>query len=196
MEVLPNPSSAVASDDSAPARGDHFLFVGRAVPEKGLRTMCAAALRAGADVRMAGDGPQLDELRRDFGEKPRIEFLGRLEPANVARMMREARAVLVPSEWYENQPMVILEAFAQGTPVIASNLGGNPELVRDGDTGVLHKPGDVADLASKLRWAVEHPDEMAAMGERGREFARGFSPERHLERLLDVFARFVPAGMT
>ncbi len=188
IEVLPNPSTA-GSGAAASSRGSHFLFVGRVVPEKGLRTLCGAAQRSGAHVKMVGDGPQLAELRRDFGHEPNIEFLGRVDPQRTQAMMREALAVLVPSEWYENQPMVILEAFAGATPVIASALGGNSELVRDGETGLLHMPGDVADLAAKLAWARDHAAEMAAMGERAREFSAQFAPSVHLERLTAIYRR-------
>lgn len=192
VEVLPNPVSVPADGTTLQGgadRDDHFLFVGRVVPEKGLRTLCAAALRSDAEVRIAGDGPQLEELQRDFGHYPNITFLGRVQPALAQAMMREARAVLVPSEWYENQPMVILEAFGQGTPVIASELGGNPELVRNGETGLLHTAGDVADLAVKLRWAREYRDEMAALGERARAFSLQFAPDIYLRRLLGIYTR-------
>ena len=188
IEVLPNPLTTPPSDE-ARGPGEHFLFVGRLVPEKGLRTLCAAVLRAGVTVKIAGDGPVLDELRRDFDRYPSIDFLGRVPPDRARALMRDARATLVPSEWYENQPMVILEALSQGTPVIASNLGGNPELVRDGETGLLHNRGVVADLASKLQYAREHSDEMAAMGARGRSFAARFAPAEHLRLLLGVFDR-------
>lgn len=189
IEVLPNPLKTAPQAGSDCARGDHFVFVGRAVPEKGLRTLCAAALRAGVCIKIAGDGPQLEELRRDFDRYSSIDLLGRVDPERARQLMREARAALVPSEWYENQPMVILEAMSQGTPVIASNLGGNSELVRDGETGLLHIAGDVADLSAKLSHARAHADEMAAMGERGRAFAARFAPEEHLRQLLDVYER-------
>ena len=132
--------------------------------------------------------------REDFGRTPNIEFLGRIPPDRAHDEMRRARAVVVPSEWYENQPMVILEAFAQGTPVIATDLGGNPELVRDGDTGLLFPAGDVAALATALKRAVSDTDTMTSMGGRAREFARAFTPDNHLARLLDVYAR-VLAGL-
>lgn len=187
VRVLPNPSIASRVAGAGP-REASVLFVGRVVPEKGLRTLCAAALRSGVRVRIAGDGPQLLDLHRDFEGQGRIEFLGRVEPHRAQQLMAESRAVAVPSEWYENQPMVILEAFAQHTPVIASDLGGNPELVRDRETGVLYPAGDVAALSASLRYAVDHPAEMEAMGQRGAEFAADFSPEKHLQRLLGVFS--------
>jgi glycosyltransferase involved in cell wall biosynthesis len=116
------------------------------------------------------------------------------ELAAAQRMMREALAVLVPSEWYENQPMVILEAFANGTPVIASAIGGIPELVAAGETGLLHPAGDVPALAGRLTWALEHRDEMARMGAAGRRFAAAFSPEVYYRRLMSVYERVLAAA--
>jgi glycosyltransferase involved in cell wall biosynthesis len=194
VEVVPNPLPCTVSSGQSSPRENHMLFVGRVVPEKGLRTLCAAAIRTNIHVRIAGDGPQLDDLHANFGTAGSIEFLGRIPPERALDEMRRARAVVVPSEWYENQPMVILEALSQGTPVIASDLGGNTELVRDGETGLLHQSGDIIDLAAKLTYAREHPAEMSAMGERGRAFAAGFAPEQHLRQLLDVFDRVIAAG--
>jgi glycosyltransferase involved in cell wall biosynthesis len=195
IEVLANPSAAVApSTGDEPVRGKHFLFVGRVTPEKGLRTLCRAAVQAGAALKVAGDGPQLNELKAEFGGASAIEFVGRVEPGRAQRMMREALAVAVPSEWYENQPMVILEAFASGAPVIASDIGGNSELVTDGETGLLHAPGDAAALAGRLVWATEHPAEIRRMGEQARTFAGAFAPEAYLKRLLAVYERVLSAA--
>ena len=157
IEVLPNPTAAqMSGGGSTTPRQPHVLFVGRVVPEKGVRTLCSAAVTSGVHIKIAGDGSQLSELKAQFDAQANIDFLGRLEPARAQQLMREATAVAVPSEWYENQSMVILEAFANGTPVIASSIGGNTKLVADGDTGLLHPPGVVDALAAKLRWAVEH----------------------------------------
>ncbi|HXK32485.1 MAG TPA: glycosyltransferase [Dehalococcoidia bacterium] len=190
VEVLPNPAVSVTpAAPGAPARRDGFVFVGRVAEEKGVATLCEAASLAGVAVRIVGDGPALSELQTRYAGRPGIEFLGRRAPAEAQALMRGALAVVVPSEWYENQPMVVIEAFVAATPVIGSRLGGIPELVRDGETGLLYDAGNIAGLASKLRWAREHPGEMAAMGERARAAASDLSLERHYERLLSVYER-------
>lgn len=190
VEVLANPASPPVFTGDV-ARGKHLLFVGRAVPEKGLRTLCAAALRSGAHMKIVGDGPQLPELQEDFGHYANIEFLGRVAPETAQRMMAEATAVLVPSEWYENQPMVILEAFAQGTPVIATDLGGNPELVREGETGLLYEAGDVAALAERMKYALVHPEKMLVLGSNAQSFVGQFSLRAHIDELQRIFARVI-----
>jgi glycosyltransferase involved in cell wall biosynthesis len=189
IEVLPNPALPIPADEPQPARGEHFLFVGRAAPEKGIATLCRAAMAANVRVRIAGDGPELAALMREFGGSENIDFAGRVDPVRAQALMRKALAVVVPSEWYENQSMVILEALGRGTPVIASNIGGNPELVIDGETGLTHIPGDVADLAAKLAWARDHREDMARMGEAARERMSDFSLDRYYERLLAVYDR-------
>jgi glycosyltransferase involved in cell wall biosynthesis len=189
IELLPNPAPPIPADEPQPARGEHFLFVGRAAPEKGIATLCRAAVAANVHVRIAGDGPELDSLTREFGASANVDFLGRVEPTRAQALMRESLAVVVPSEWYENQSMVILEALGRGTPVIASNIGGNPELVVDGETGLTHTPGDVAHLAAKLAWARDHRDEMQRMGETARDRMSDFSLDRYYERLTAVYDR-------
>ncbi|HZP56176.1 MAG TPA: glycosyltransferase [Dehalococcoidia bacterium] len=188
LEVLPNPGPPPAASTGG-ERGSHVLFVGRLAPEKGVRTLARAAVEAGVALKVAGDGPELPALQREFAGAPAVEFLGRVEPARVGGMMAEALAVAVPSEWYENQPMVVLEAFANATPVIGADIGGIPELVIEGETGLLHAPGDAQELAARLRWAATHPGELRAMGERAQLVAQRFTPDAYLRDLLDVYAR-------
>jgi glycosyltransferase involved in cell wall biosynthesis len=94
--------------------------------------------------------------------------LGALEVAQVVAEMQRASALVMPSLWFENFPLTLVEAFACGLPVIASRLGAMAELVEDGVTGLLFAPGDVADLALKMQWALDHPERMAAMGQAAR----------------------------
>jgi glycosyltransferase involved in cell wall biosynthesis len=194
IEVLPNPVHASVAFQESPQRDAHVLFVGRVVPEKGTRTLCLAAVAAGVRVKIAGDGPQLEALRVEFAAMPQIEFLGRTDPAETRRLMAQALAVAVPSEWYENQSMVVLEALASGTPVIASAIGGNPELVIEGETGWLHAPGDVAALAGVLRRAAGDPEAARAVGRRAAEFAHRFAPELYYDRLIAIYRRVLGAG--
>ena len=116
VEVLPNPALAAVRGDAGEPRGDRFLFVGRAVPEKGLPTLCAAAVRAGVRVAIAGDGPQLDELRPRFGSHANIEFLGRVRAraraAVDARGARRRRPVRVVREPGDGHPRGVLAGHA------------------------------------------------------------------------------------
>jgi glycosyltransferase involved in cell wall biosynthesis len=142
-----------------------LLFVGRLAPEKGIAVLvqAAAALPVGS-LRVAGSGPDQALL----AGAPAAQALGALAGAQVIGEMQRAQALVMPSLWYENFPRTLVEAFACGLPVIASRLGAMAELVDDGVTGLLVKPGDTADLALKMQWALDHPERMAAMGRAAR----------------------------
>jgi glycosyltransferase involved in cell wall biosynthesis len=115
--------------------GEYFLFLGRLAPEKGVDTLMEIWSDVAAKLLVVGDGPEGSRLRSNA--PPGVEFLGTVQPSQVAALVRRARAVLVPSRWYEGQPRTILEAYAAGVPVIASRVGGLPEVVEDGTSGFL-----------------------------------------------------------
>jgi len=122
--------------------GEYFLFLGRLSEEKGLPTMLRAMRSLnGARLVVAGDGP---ERARMEAEAPAgVEFLGAIEPDAVPDVVRRARALVVPSACFEGAPRSILEAYSAGVPVIASAIGGLPEVVDNDRTGVLVPLGDV-----------------------------------------------------
>jgi glycosyltransferase involved in cell wall biosynthesis len=102
--------------------------------------------------------------------------------------MRTACALVMPSLWYENFPRILVEAFACGLPVIASRLGAMATLIHDGETGLLFKPGNVADLAEKMRWALDNPEAMQSMGEAARAtYEAKYTPERNYEILMEIY---------
>lgn len=195
------PSGEVVGAPSAPGRAEaDFLFAGRLSPEKGIDTLVDAVCRVGPAGRtsprlvIAGDGPQRAALEArvaaagNGGPSP-VRFVGRLDAGGVAEAMQRAVAVVVPSRWYENQPMTILEAFAAGRPVIGTDLGGIPELVRPGETGLLVAPDDPAALAAALQDLADDPALARRLGQRARERAvTRHSPDAHLDALDRVYA--------
>jgi glycosyltransferase involved in cell wall biosynthesis len=168
------------------------VFAGRLSPEKGADTLIDAVGRLPA-VRLdiAGEGPdrrRLEGVARGVADG-RVRFLGRLEGDEVEALISDALAVVLPSRWYENQPMIVLEAFARGVPVVASDIGGTPELVRHGTDGLLFPPGDAAALADALRVLLDDPARARAMGKAARERAlEDFAPDIHLARLHRAYA--------
>jgi glycosyltransferase involved in cell wall biosynthesis len=163
-----------------------LLFVGRLSVEKGMTTLAAAmALLPDAALRVAGDGPQAGLLDGVAG----VVRLGSLPGEVIRQEMIRATALVVPSIWYETFGLVVIEAFACGTPVIASRIGALAELVRDGETGLLFEPGNPRDLADKLAWAQAHPEQMAAMGRTARaQYEAEFSAEVNYRRLMEIYA--------
>lgn len=179
----------VESGDADLARppGDAFLYVGRLVPEKGIDTLLAAAALVPRDVhiRVAGDGPSAPAL----ADRDTIVALGQIDPTAVRAELGRARALVFPSRWYEGMPIVILEAFAAGVPVIAARIGAAAELVRDGETGLTFEPGDADDLARAIAWAHANPDEMATYGRNARRaYEATYTPDASYDRLVDIHA--------
>jgi glycosyltransferase involved in cell wall biosynthesis len=165
-------------------RGDYALFVGRLAQEKGVTTLAAAWHSLGQiPLRVAGDGPL-----RDTDWPVGVTSLGAQSRNEVMALMREARVLVFPSTWYECAPMTVVEAFACGLPVIASNLGSMPEFVRHGYNGLLFAPGDPEDLARQVRWAFDHPDQLRAMRANARrEFEEKYTAERNYKMLMAIY---------
>lgn len=169
-------------------RESHLLFVGRLSPEKGITPLLEAAGRTSAPVRIAGDGPLADLVQQEAARRDNLTVLGRLDRESVQAEMAAAQALVFPSLWYEAFGLVIVEAFANGLPVIVSRLGAMAEIVEDGVTGLLVEPGNADDLACKMTWAVAHPAEMGEMGRNARrEYEAKYTPERNYEMLMAIY---------
>lgn len=178
----------------ATAPGAGVLFAGRLSSEKGVDVLidAVALMPDGIDVTIAGDGPELPALRlraEAAGVADRVQFAGRLPSGELHELMRSSAVVVAPSRWYENQPMVVLEAFGCARPVVASDLGGLPELITDGVSGRLVKHDDPAALARALTELATDPvraHEMGVTAHRGA--VDRFAIDRHLERLDRAYA--------
>lgn len=168
--VIPNGVAAIAQASRA-AAGGYALFAGRLVEEKGADMAVRAARAAGVPLRVAGEGPEEPHLRALAGDGD-VRFLGRLGAEQLAAQRRGAAIVLAPSRWEEPCPMAVVEALADGVPVLASDLGGLPELV--GREGVLPARDEVA-WTEALRALWADPEERARRGEAALARAR----ERH-----------------
>ncbi len=181
-DVVPN---AVSLSPMREGIGEGFCMIGRLAVGKGVHTALQAARKAGVSIRVAGTGPLESELRASF---PEAEFLGFLGKEDVEDLVRSARAVIVPSEWYENAPMSVLEPMSMGVPVIASRIGGIPEQITDGLDGLLVPPGDVDALASRMHLLAEDPALAMRLGDEARRtVANKFSPEMHTSLLVKTF---------
>ena len=169
----------------------YALYVGRLSPEKGIFTLLEAhsALSDRMEIRIAGTGPLEDDIRTRF---PTAQLLGHLSGIALAETIRNASVVVVPSNWYENCPMSILEAMAYGKPVIGSDIGGIPELVLHGETGLLFPPGDHVSLRSRLLELMENSEMRHRFGAAGRKRAEEhFSLERHNAALMQLYLKVI-----
>ena len=168
------------------------VFAGRLSPEKGVDILIRAMGQLSSDCRLeiAGTGPELGRLERlaDEHAPGQVTFHGRLDRTATLSLIGGASAVAVPSRWYENQPMTILEVFAAGRPVVASALGGIPELIEDGVDGRLVPYDDVEAMADALNPLLHDAGKADAMGRAGlAKVQRDFAPAHHLARLMATY---------
>jgi exopolysaccharide biosynthesis WecB/TagA/CpsF family protein len=174
--------------------GEYALFAGRLSQEKGLLRLLAAwaRLRNRIPLLVAGDGPMRARLETEVARRrlSSIAFRGYLPPEAAIAAMKQARFLVVPSECYEGFPLTIAEAFACGTPVVCSRLGGMQEIVADGITGLHFAPGDAQELCQKVEWAWSHPDRTDEMGRRARqEYESKYTAEKNYSRLMEIYDR-------
>lgn len=189
VAYIPNSIDAKAYSP-ATHEGDYVVYAGRLAPEKGLATLVRAVALSHQRLVLAGSGPEEQTLRKLAGEVGAdVAFTGYLDRPELKRVIGEARALVLPSEWYENAPISVLEAYALGRPVIGTRIGGIPELIADGETGSLVEPGNAAMLAEALAGLASLPSSArAAMGATGRDWvAREFSPDRYRDRTMVLY---------
>lgn len=176
--------------------GDYAVFTGRLSQEKGVATLVAAweRVHSGIPLKIVGDGPlraNLEAHAKARGLKG-ITFCGRLSREESIATVKGSRFQITPSVWYEGFPMVIVEAFACGVPVLCSRLGGMQEIVEESSTGLHFNPGDAEDLAGKVEWAWNHPAELAEMGLAARrKFETDYTAEKNYTRLMEIYEQTV-----
>ncbi|MEC4685699.1 MAG: glycosyltransferase family 4 protein [Nitrospirota bacterium] len=171
---------------------DYILFAGRLSAEKGIRTLLDAVRGIDVLVRIVGEGPGGDEYRAYAKDKKinNVVFEGYKTGEDLINLFRNAAFLVLPSEWYENAPMTVLEAFAYGKPVVGSDIGGIPEMVVEGKTGLLFKPGDYRELREKINYLISMPSMIAGMGREARKKAEEeYNADVHYQRLMEVYER-------
>lgn len=180
--------------EEARAEGDYFLFAGRLSPEKGIHTLIEAVALTGQRLVVAGSGPD-EALLRQRAEQSgaAVEFAGHVSGAALRQLMGSAKALVLPSQWYENAPVSVLEAYGLGRPVIGAEIGGIPELVRDGETGLLARSGDVHSLAAALsRMDGLGATRRAQMGAAGKAWVSvEFSAHAYRARMTELYGELV-----
>jgi glycosyltransferase involved in cell wall biosynthesis len=192
-----SPFVSVADDpvQPQPDAAQTVVFVGRVVREKGLDVLLNALALCGDKwdrLRVAGDGWQRERccmLAKRLGISRKVDFLGQVDVAGVRAALNDSRVVTVPARWPEPFGIVGLEAMAAARPVVASAVGGIPEWLEHGRTGLLVRPGDPVELAAAVVRVLDDPVGAAAMGAEARRRVDRFSPDRHLEKLLAVYER-------
>ena len=179
--------------DPAVGRGEYIAYIGRLSREKGIWTLIHAMERVNGPVlKIAGTGPEEDAIRDYIARKgiQNIELLGFVGGDARSDFLRNCMFTIMPSEWYEMFPMVLLEAWAAGKPVIGSRLGAIGDLIEDGVTGLLFETGSPVDLASRIDHLYRSAYFRSRMGAEARALVEArYSPSASLTRLMEVFRK-------
>ena len=185
IHVIPN--SVPLTDQPQASERKYVLFFGRLVPEKGVRTLLEASrLLPDVPIVFAGDGPLAAEVS---GAGGRTRYLGVLDPGGVTEALRQAAFTVVPSEWYEPLGRTAVESFEAGRAVVATRMGGLPEVVDNESTGLLVEPRAPAALAGAIERLWSDPRRAAEMGNQARATAEErFSRNEQTARLLQIYA--------
>jgi len=197
IEVLPH-FQKLADDSPPPAEQAPILYFGRLSPEKGVADLLWAMTQVRhIPLQIAGDGPQKESLVKLTGDLQlsNVSFLGHLTGDQLERTLARCQFTVLPSRAYETLGKSILESYAHGRPVIASNLGSRRELVEQGKTGLLFKAGDIEQLAQNLSLLHAHPEVVEEMGTQARELVRTrHSPEAHYRALMELYGSLPTRG--
>jgi glycosyltransferase involved in cell wall biosynthesis len=189
-EIIVKPNFVYPDPGIGGGKGGYALFAGRLAVEKGIESLLEAwrSLEGVISLKIVGDGPLRERVVQAAQGSRNIQWLGQLPKEEVMVLMREAYCLIFPSSWYEAFPLVIVEAYAAGLPVIAANVGSMAELIWPGRTGLHFEPGNATDLTAQMLWLLSHPQEYREIRQQVRlEFERKYSAQRNYELLMDIY---------
>ena len=182
--------------EPSPHKGNYYLYFGRLSKEKGILTLLKSACEIPHQkFKIAGEGPQTDEIT-DFIKKNKItnvDLLGFISGDELRNLIQNSKFVIVPSEWYENNPLSILESQASGKPVIGAKIGGIPELIQHNENGYLYDYGDTEKLVACVENAEQLSDkEYQHMSRSARCFAEEkYNKEKYYSKLIEIYHKAI-----
>ena len=165
-------------------KGDYYVYLGRVNEVKGVRTLCKAAAQLDKRLVVIGGGELLPELQKTYVDCKRIEFKGQMQWEEFMPILRGARFMVLPAEWSENNPLTVIESQSLGTPVLGARIGGIPELIDEGVSGMTFTSGDVEDLKDKIVKMFEHEFDYDAIAKNAIE---RYSSEAYYEKLMALY---------
>ena len=166
---------------------NYYCYIGRLSHEKGIKTLITASKQLPFHLKIIGGGPMLEELQqfvRDCDTANRIEFVGYKQWDGIKEIVGKARFMVIPSEWYENNPLSVIESLCLGTPVLGANIGGIPELIKEGKTGMLFESRNVEDLKAKIERMFSVNFDYLQIA---KELQNHFSAERYYQELIKLY---------
>ncbi|MCQ2107276.1 MAG: glycosyltransferase [Fibrobacter sp.] len=161
---------------------DCYCYVGRLSQEKGVRTLLKVAAQKSQTLYVLGTGPLSEELKAEFATCSQIKFMGHCDWNTCKAILLKSKFSVISSEWYENNPLSVIESLSLGTPVLGANIGGIPELIEPGVTGELFKSGDAEDLSKKVdtMFGNSYSYDAAAL-------CKLYSRDNYLKQILDIY---------
>lgn len=193
LVYLPNALNPMAYEPNY-SKGKYALFAGRLSREKGVLTLLKALKHLRIPLRIAGTGPLESECKAFVAthNMHHVAFEGHCQGEKLKDLFQQAAFLIIPSEWYENAPMSILEAFAYGKPAIGSRLGGIPEQIIQDETGLLFEAGNAQELAESVAELWSNPSKIQRMGINARRrIETEFCSDLHVKRLLEIYSEVV-----
>lgn len=176
-------------------RGNYYLFYGRLSKEKGVKTLINAWVKKKRKslLKIVGDGPDIEDLKRLSGNDHDIEFLGYKCGDELKKIIMNASFVIVPSEWYENNPLTIVESMSSSKPVIGTKIGGIPELINHGENGYLYNVKDVDQLSEIISYSeCLSNDKYFELAKNARQFAvKTFDEVSHYKELMSLYNELI-----
>jgi len=181
------------SDNEIPNtnKGNYVFYYGRLSEEKGIKTLLDAFSGTNYKLKIAGSGPLRNHVEASVNSN--VEFVGWQSGDSLNSLIKHASFIIVPSEWYENNPMTVVESFSMGKPVIGSNIGGIPELVIENTTGFLFEKGDKESLLNALNKAhkVSNMD-YTKLSENALDFANeNFGKDNHYKNIIEIYSKIM-----
>jgi glycosyltransferase involved in cell wall biosynthesis len=175
------------------SRSTSFIYIGRLIEEKGIFVMLKAFAQTGLNLKIAGDGPLLNAVINFCTQHTNISFLGSLKKQEVFTQLAGCTALVFPSIWYEGMPLTIIEAFACGTPVIASKFGAMEDMITHHKNGLHFEAGNVNDLAEKLKeWDIISANDREVYSQNATQtYNQYYTPEKNKEQLLGLYHALV-----
>jgi len=187
IRILPNTTEILPEDQIQYHPGEIIGFVGRLSKEKGIYDFFAAARQLPElKFAVAGSAPDMEDIKKQAPSN--VEFKGFLKGSDLDEFYKQCKMLIFPSLWFEGFPNVITKAMVHARPIITTRIGALPEIVINGENGLLFEPGNTLELAQKIKYLCEQPELCQKMGEKGRKIANDkYSPEKYYSTLINIY---------
>jgi len=192
--IIANGIQLESSYNPKTENSNEFIFVGQILENKGAQIAIKAFKKISdknAQLHIVGTGPYIETLKQIVGVDKNIILHGFVEEKKLNSLLEQCSYFLLPSLWYENFPLVLNEVMTKGLPVIASNIGGIPEIVEDGKNGFLFKPGDVDSLALIIQNIINGKYDIQKFSENAIKSSRRFPIEAQMKSIKEIYSKII-----